>query len=276
MPSETSSSALSPALSPRQQTRRRPFASCRAILALILREMGSGYGRSPGGYLWAVLEPVAGIALLSMLFAAAFRTPPLGVNFPTFYASGMLPFLMFNDVQSKVATSLMYSKQLLAYPTVTFIDALLARFILNAMTQIMVAYLVFSGCLLLFETQVTLDLPTIILSYALTALLGLGIGTLNCFLFTRFPLLQRAWSILMRPMFLISGIFFIFETIPERYQVFLWWNPLVHVIGLNRRGFYAYYDATYVSVAYICGLALICLTLGLLFLRRYHRDLLQN
>ena len=32
--------------------------------------MGTTYGRSPGGYLWAILEPVAGIALLSTMIGA--------------------------------------------------------------------------------------------------------------------------------------------------------------------------------------------------------------
>lgn len=255
---------------------RRSFGSLRAIAALILREMATSYGRSPGGYLWAVLEPVAGITLLSLVFAAAFRAPPMGISFPMFYATGMLPFILFSDVQSKIALSLMYSKQLLAYPTVTFLDALIARFILNLMTQLMVSYLVLTGCILLFDTRVSPDLPVIITAFAMTALLALGIGTLNCFLFTRFSVMQRAWSILMRPMFIISGIFFLFETMPDPYQDYMWYNPLVHVIGLMRRGFYSNYDASYVSLPYVSGLSLVCLCLGLLFLRRYNRDLLNS
>jgi capsular polysaccharide transport system permease protein len=261
-------------LSPKR--RARSFGSLRAVLALILREMATTYGRSPGGYLWAILEPAAGIALLSLVFAAAFRTPALGISFPMFYATGMLPFIMFTDVQGKVALSLMFSKQLLTYPTVTFVDAMLARFLLNVMTQMMVGYIILVGCMLLFETRVIPDLPVIVLAYALASLLALGIGTLNCFLFSRFALMQRAWAILMRPMFLISGIFFLFETLPPTYQNILWYNPLVHVIGLMRRGFYPTYDATYVSVPYVTGISLVCLATGLLFLRRHHRDLLQN
>lgn len=255
---------------------RRPLATLRAIVALMLREMSTSYGRSPGGYLWAVLEPVLGIALLSAVFAAAFAHPPLGVSFPMFYATGMLPFMMFGDIQSKIATSLMYSKQLLAYPTVTFIDAIIARFILNMITQVLVGYVIFAGCLVAFETRVTLDLPVIILSFVLAAGLGLGIGTLNAYLFTRFQVMQRAWSILMRPMFVISGIFLLFEYVLQPYRDFLWYNPLIHIIGLMRRGFYGTYDADYVSVTYVASVSLGCLALGLVLLRRHHQDLLSR
>ena len=271
----TLTSAQSPAQRPVVPPRRR-FASLRAIMALMLREMSTSYGRSPGGYLWAILEPVAGITLLSLVFAAAFRNPPLGISFPMFYATGMLPFALFNDVHNKVAQSLAYSRPLLAYPTVTYLDALLARFVLNAMTQILVGYLILTACMLLFETRVNPDLPVIVEAYALTALLALGVGTLNCYFFTRFDLMSRLWSILMRPMFIISGVFILFEGIPGAYQDVLWWNPLIHVVGLMRAGFYANYEASYVSGPYVLAVSLGALALGLTLLRRSYRDLLLN
>jgi len=242
----------------------------------MLREMSTSYGRSPGGYLWAVLEPVAGIALMTLVFSALFRTPPLGINFPTFYATGMLPFTLFNTVHNKVSQSLLYSRQLLAYPTVTYLDAILARFVLNTMTEVMVAYIVLTGCLTLFETRTTLDLPVIVEGFALVAVLALGVGTLNCYLFTRFNVMQQVWSILMRPMFIISGIFFLYETIPVQYQGVLWWNPLIHITGMVRSGFYASYDANYASPTYVLTISLSCLALGLVLLRRHHRDLLTR
>lgn len=255
---------------------RRRLATPRAISALVLREMATTHGRSPGGYIWAVLEPAAGIALLAMVFSAVVRSPPVGISFAMFYATGMVPFLLFNDVHGKIATCLMFSKQLLAYPTVTFVDAILARFILNTMTQLLVGYVIFTGCLMMFETRVTLDLPAIVLGFVMAAGLALGIGTLNAYAFTRFNVMQRLWSIIMRPMFLISGVIFPLHLIPQPYQDWLWWNPLVHVVGQMRGGFYPTYDASYVSVIYVMGISGGCLAMGLLLLRRNYQDLLSQ
>ena len=94
---------------PRRSPKRR-FASLRTIAALILREMTTTYGRSPGGYLWAILEPVAGIALLTAIFAMSFRSPALGDSFPLFYATGMMPFMMFTGIHSKVSQSLSFNR----------------------------------------------------------------------------------------------------------------------------------------------------------------------
>ena len=71
------------------------FSTLRTVLALMLREMSTTYGRSPGGYLWAILEPAGGIAMMSVAFGLVLRSPSLGTNFPIFYATGYLPFMMY-------------------------------------------------------------------------------------------------------------------------------------------------------------------------------------
>ncbi|NDW33039.1 ABC transporter permease [Salipiger sp. PrR007] len=255
---------------------RRSFPGARSVAALILREMATSYGRSPGGYIWAILEPIGGIVMLSLAFSAFLRHPSLGISFPMFYATGMMPFVMYSELQGKIASSLNFSKPLLAYPTVTFVDAIAGRFILAVMTKLLVSYIIFGGIMLIYETRVTLDFLHIFEAFALAGLLGLGLGTLTCFVFTRFPLAQQAWGIVTKPLFLVSGIFYLYETIPHPYQSYLWYNPLVHIIGIMRKGFYPTYDANYASPVYVLSIALISLTLGLLLLRRYHAEILNR
>src|SRR6056297_1461595 len=110
------------------------FRTPRVIVTLILREMGTAHGRTAAGYMWAILEPVAGIALLTLVFSLALRSPPLGTSFALFYATGMLPFTSYMSTWNKVATAVTFSRQLLVYPRVTFFDAVVARFLLNAVT----------------------------------------------------------------------------------------------------------------------------------------------
>lgn len=255
---------------------RRRFATFRAVYALILREMATTYGKSPGGYIWAVLEPAGGIALLTFVFSVAFASPPLGINFAMFYATGMVPFMMYLDISGKVATSLLFSKQLLAYPSVTFVDALLGRGILSLLTQLMVGYVIFAGIMLTMETRVIPNYLIIIQAFVLMGAIGIGTGVMNAFMFTRFPIWQRSWSVMMRPMFIISGIFMLPESIPQPYRDIMMYNPLVHPIGLMRRGFYSSYDAADISVLYVICFSGVTLLIGLVFLKRYHRDLLHN
>ena len=115
-----------------------PIRTGRTVMALMLREMSSTYGRNAAGYLWAVAEPIGGVVLLTVVFSLALRAPSLGDNFALFYASGMLPFSLYNDLANKVGRSIGFSKQLLFYPGVTYADAILARILLNTLTQIMI------------------------------------------------------------------------------------------------------------------------------------------
>jgi capsular polysaccharide transport system permease protein len=251
-------------------------ATLRTITALVLREMAATYGRSPGGYIWAVLEPALGLALLVMIFSLGFRTPPLGTNFGIFYASGLLPFFMFTTTVLKVQMSVRYSKNLLAYPRVTFLDTLLARFVLNVITQGLVSYIIFFVILGFYDTRTILDFGRLLNAYAMAAALGLGVGAMNCLLIARHPIWGSVWSVITRPLLLLSGVIFLHDKIPEPYRSWLEWNPLVHVVGESRRAFYYSYTGSYVNPVYTYGVAGLCLLVGLLFLNSYHRDLMER
>lgn len=255
---------------------RGRFAGTRAISALMLREMSTTYGRSPGGYLWAILEPVAAVALLSFVFSYALQTPPIGNNFSLFYATGYLILSAFNGLNQKLGIAIRFSKPLLAYPKVSYMDAVLARFVLNALTQALVIFIVLAGIILVMDLQVTISFPRVLHAFLMLLALSFGVGVLNCFLISMFPVWQQIWSILTRPLFIISGIFFLIDNLPESYRDILLYNPLAHVIMQMRSGFYATYDAPLVSAAFVYLTALICAAFGLLMLRRYHRTIVNE
>ena len=214
------------------------FQRIRVLGALMLREMGTKFGRSAGGYVWAIAEPLGGILLLAVAFSLALRSPPLGTSFILFYATGMVPFNLFNTMAKGVAGAIASNRGLLNYPVVTVLDAVFAKFLLNLLTALLVATVLFGGILLVIRPPVTLDPGRIVVAVALAALIGLGIGTLNCVLFGFFPTWRNVWSVLTRPLFILSGVFFTYESVPAQFQHLLWYNPLTHVIAVTRSGFY--------------------------------------
>ncbi len=250
--------------------------SLRIVFALVMREMTTRYTRLAGGYLWAIVEPVAAIALLSFVFSQAFRSPPVGVSFALFYATGYLPLMLYTDLSEKTASAINFSRQLLFYPAVTFVDALLARFLLNLLTQVLVFTLVIGGILLIGDARARPDFERLVLALSMGAALGFGFGAINCLLFSIFPIWQRLWGVLSRPLFIISCLFYTFESLPSAYQDILWFNPLVHVVGEMRAGLYPTYDAPYVSRAYVFGLSLVTAVFGLLLLRRFKSRILND
>ena len=261
-----------------QQPRRvktRSFATFRTVAALTLREMSSRYGRSPGGYVWAILEPLGGILVMALAFSMIVRSPSLGNSFILFYATGFLPFQMYQNIQTTVSRALSYSKPLMRYPSVTWADALIARLLLNALTGAMVTYILFFAILHLTETRSVLDLGSILEAMFLAIVFGMGVGVINCVLFGLYPAYEMIWSIATRPLFLASGVLMIMEDLPRHIQEWLWYNPLFHITGMMRRGFYPMYNADYISSAYVIGISLVLTALGLVLLQRYHKVILN-
>lgn len=268
------SSELTP---PQRPPRTAPrFQMPRIVVALMLREMATTYGKSAGGYIWALLEPVLGVAMLSVIFSLAVRTPGLGTNFPLFYASGFLPFAMFNDISHKMAASIRFSRPFLAYPSVTFIDAMIARMLLNTLTHVAIIGAVLTGIFAFYHLPLTINLSAIFMSLMMTAMLAIGVGTLNCYLTTAFPIWERMWNILTRPLFLMSGVFFLYGMMPHKAQDILWYNPLIHCIGMMRSGLYPTYAGEYISPIYVIGVSLVLFLTGLILLERSHRNLLER
>lgn len=254
------------------------FRMVRSIVALMLREMSTSYGGTPGGYIWVILQPVGAIAMLTFVLSVGLnvRSPGLGTSFPIFYASGVLPFQIFNNLSNRVAGALPFSRSLLRYPRVTFIDAILARFVLNALTYLLI-FLIVMGTLLTFSHANTrVDPVPIMIGLGLAMLLAAGFGTLTGYLFPVFPVLQSVWTIISTPLLLISGVLFLYDDLPRWGREILWYNPLVHLVGLVRRGIYPMYDAPYVSVPYVAGLSLVMLVTGLLLLRRFYKDIISR
>lgn len=239
------------------------LAPARVLFALLMREMATRFGRSAAGYLWAFVEPVAFIALLSLAFAQIAHSPPVGHSFALFYATGYIAFSFYNDIASLTGRAVSVNRPLLSYPAVTPLDTVLARFVLQVLTGLTVAGTVFAGILMAFGDPVQIRPAPLIASLALAAFLGLGVGLLNVSLFA----LSRGWEVvygvLARPLVFVSCVFYSFESLPQVARDVLWWNPIVHLVGLMRTGFYPVYDGAYVSGLYVGSLALGLAVLGL-------------
>ncbi|MFT6887845.1 MAG: capsular polysaccharide transport system permease protein [Paracoccaceae bacterium] len=245
----------------------------RVVGALLRREMTTRYGRSAGGYFWAVAEPVGMVFMLSLVFSAVAHAPPLGGSFIAFFSTGYIAFTFYRATAETMAGSLKSNFALLRFPNVNPYDAIVARLILQTLTNIAVALIVLGGAFALTNEPVRLDQLRIFGALGAATLLAAGVGVCNAVLFMVRPLWQQVFAIINRPLFLVSGVFFLPEAMPTEVQAGLAWNPLVHVISALRVGIYPVYHARYDTIAYPAALGLGLLLLGLLLLRRHRRRL---
>lgn len=253
-----------------------PFQTLRVIFALFVRELTTSYGRTQLGFLWAIFEPLGGIMVLSLGFSMIFKTPALGESFLMFYATGYLPYSLYVKLNSQISVSIRQNKTLLFYPAVTYFDVIVARFILISLIELIVMVFVLGGIIVTQKTGVVVRYDMIFLALFLCMMLGTGVGIVNAVMFERIPAWRSVWQIFNRPMFFVSGVMFIVDSLPEFAKNVFLWNPLLHVIGYFRKGFYGGYEGAYLSWIYPAGIGLFLMAIGLMMMRQYNKFIINN
>jgi capsular polysaccharide transport system permease protein len=248
----------------------------RVLFALVMREMSTRFGRSSGGYVWAVLDPVVAVLIMTAIFSQISRHPPLGRDFALFFATGYMAFHIYKDISDYVSNAISSNKALLNFPRISIVDTILARFILQFITSVFVTFLLLSYLYLVSTDQYIIRVEYIFGAIGLAAVLGLGVGALNCLLFPYSATWQKVFSLLNRPLFIISGVFFLVEELPAWARDALWWNPLTHVVATMRVGFYPMYHPDFVSPVYVIAVGVGILIFAVLLLRRLQGAILER
>lgn len=257
-----------------------PFASVRAaarvFVALMIREMITRYGRSWGGYAWAVVEPLAMILILSTAFAQLFDRPALGSSFLLYYATGYLTFHFFNQIAAQTGLAVQVNRELMQLPAIRPLDAVLARFVLAVLTLVMVLAIILAIVALSMDSPLVFDPAGMLVAIGAASLLGLGVGTMNVVLFAALPVWRQVWGLVSAPLMILSAVFYSFDALPERLQAVLWWNPVLHAVGAMRQAFYPFYHGDYVSLAYVCGLGIGLFVLGAALIQRHASFIIES
>lgn len=248
----------------------------RVTAALIVREMSTRYGSKPGGYLWAIFDPVAHVAMMTVIFQVIARMPALGLSFPLFFASGYLPFTFYQRMSSFMAGTVRANKTLLSYPVVSPFDAIISRFILQFMTDALVSASILLVIIEFGGGAVPMNIASVVEAAIAAAVLGLGVGTINIVMFARFPLYEQIFGIINRPLFMVSGVFFLPETLANPFRDVILYNPLVHIIIWFRSGIYPEYRAEGLERGYVIEFALLCFVLGLMLLTISTREIRED
>ncbi|WP_026613653.1 ABC transporter permease [Ensifer aridi] len=248
----------------------------RVTAALIVREMSTRYGSKPGGYLWAIFDPVAHVAMMTLIFQVFARMPALGLSFPLFFASGYLPFTFYQRMSSFMAGTMKANKALLSYPVVSPFDAIVSRFVLQLMTDAVVTIVILMMIVELADVTQPMNVAGMVEAAGAAAVLGLGVGTINIVMFARFPLYEQIFGIINRPLFMISGVFFLPEALPNPFHDIILYNPLVHIIMWFRSAVYPEYRADGLDTGYVIEFALVCFVAGLALLTTSMREIRED
>ncbi|MGF1642264.1 MAG: ABC transporter permease [Thiotrichales bacterium] len=248
---------------------RTPWEIARAVhFALLMREMKTRFGIYRLGYAWLLLEPLAHVAMLALMFGYIIgRTMP-GVDFTLFLITGIVPWLMFISTVNRGMASVSSNSGLFGYRQVKPIDAFLARIgleflIHSAVFIVLITLAYWFG----FDVQIA-DPLGLVAVFILLFLFSAGFALVLCVGVTLFPELQKFISIALKPLYFMSGIFFSLANIPSEYRVYLLWNPVLHALELIRDAFFVQFETVGGSHETLAIYAIVFMLLGLALYRQ--------
>jgi capsular polysaccharide transport system permease protein len=235
----------------------------RVILAVILREMRTRFGRAQLGYVWALAEPVAHVATLLTIFTLLGRVAPVGNDLSLFFVTGIVPWLMFSNVVSRTMKAVDANSALLSYPQVMPIDLMVARSLLEAATMVTVFGVLLAVLGSTGSTVTPYNFLDLLGAFFCITVFATGIGMANTVVSTVWPSYEKIYAALTRPLYFLSGVFFTADMIPSPAREWMLLNPLLHMVEWTRSGFFPDYDGSHLDRVFAISIAAILLLLGL-------------
>ena len=235
------------------------------IYALVMRETKTRYGDHKIGFLWAFIEPMTLILVLTAMYKAMGTQEQSGMPMIVFMTTGFLSFMIFRDTMTQLINAISANQSLLAFPQVTTFDVIMARALLELAVLITVLVIILLGASI-FGDDIRVENPLgVIAAIGLLWITGLGLGFMVACLAPILPSIKQLMtSVMGRPLLLTSGIFYTSESLPPPIRNLLLHNPLLHMIELMRSSYFYSYESRYASWSYASLSAIFVLAFGLL------------
>ena len=245
--------------------------------ALFLREALTRMFASRTSMIWLFFEPVFHLSYMLVLYTSVRVRVIGGLDTMVWLLAGMLPYFLFRRTATQTSIAVDANQSLFTYRQVKPVDTILVRAGLEFFILTVVAAILFFGVAMVGHGMAPTDPLSIILAVFGMWIFGLGWGLIASVGQGLIPELENVNTMLMMPLFFISGTILPVSQVPPQYYDLLLLNPLVHGLEMVRHGFSSYYFAIPGSnLYYLYACALGLLFLGLALHRRFALKLITQ
>jgi capsular polysaccharide transport system permease protein len=239
------------------------------IYALLLQELSSRIGKSRGGFMWVLVEPIAHLLVPMFIFSYIRERVLPGVDFPVFLFYGFLPFLFFKTICLQIVSGVNTAKGLISYRQVQLMDVFTAKTLAYSVIEFIVFGIVFAG-LTMFGFDLLPAFPIeLAATLALTVMLAFGLGLIFAAIASIIPDARQVIQVLFMPLYFASGILIPVTRFSDEWVRWLAINPVLHLVELTRAmAMSGYKPMQYLSVTYLITLTLVFNVIGLMLYRQ--------
>jgi lipopolysaccharide transport system permease protein len=244
------------------------------ILVLAKRDIKIKYAQTALGLLWTIIQPLTGLAIFYLFFHLLVALPEIpDSGYAIFAFSGMTAWYFFSYIVYQASTSLINAQDLaqrIYFPKIILpISKVLVGLVdLGIALAILLVLMLILG---VYPGGEVLLLPLFIL---LNAIVGLAVAVWLAALTVRFRDLQHIVPYIVNFGIWLTPVFFPATLIPEKFQWFLFLNPMAGIVEGYRWCIWQY-DAF--SVMYVVGLgvAFVLFIAGLFFFKRTEDEMID-
>ena len=234
---------------------------------LVWREIKIRYKQTAIGIAWAIIQPLAAMAIFTVVFGRFARIPSDGLPYPIFAYAALLPWTYFSQALSGCGQSLVGDAGLLRkvyFPRLIIPVAAVSR----PLVDFLLSFLVFLGMMAWWRvplTRAVLLLPFFLLLALLTALAtGLWLSALN----VRYRDVGHTLPFLVQLWMFASPVVYPMSLVPQAWRWLYGLNPMVSVIDGFRRAMLGARPPDFTVSAISTAAAVILLLGGIIFFRR--------
>ena len=238
----------------------------RVILALLMREVLTRFGRHNIGFMWLFVEPMLFTLGVTALWTATKSVHGSDLPIVAFAITGYSSVLLWRNMPGRCIDAIEPNRSLLFHRNVRVIDLYWARLLLEgagATISLIALSLLFIAT---GQMRPPEDVLQVIGGWFMLAWFGVGLAMFLEAASERWETVHKLWHPLSYLLFPLSGAAFLLSVMPPEAQAVLTWLPMIHGVEYLREGFFgsqitAIHDLGYMAV---CNAVLTLLGLALI------------
>jgi len=245
------------------------------IYFLTWRDIKVRYKQTAIGVAWAVLQPLAMMAVFTLFFGRMAKIPSEGVPYPVFVLAGLVPWQLFSRALSESSGSLVTDQRLI---TRVYFPRLIVPLstVLAAIVDLLVALgllLISMPILGVWPDARILFLPAFVLLLVVTALgAGFWLSALNVeYRDVRYavPFLTQFWLF-------VTPVIYPTSQVPAGWQFVYALNPMVSAVDGFRWSLLGVGEGPSAVMAISAAVALLLFLTGIVWFRRLERTFVDT
>lgn len=236
---------------------------------LIWKDIKVKYKQTVLGVAWAILQPLIGMVLFTLLFGMVAKLPSDGLSYPIFYYSSLLTWTYFSTALIMASNSVANNTSLIT--KVYFPRILLpAAAVFSSLLDLAIASVILCGLLVYYKVPLTPGLALLPLVLVPLVIFTLGVGQLLAALNVNYRDVRHALPFVIQVWLFASPVVYPISMVPEQYQWLVSLNPIAGVIETTR-ALIAGRPIPWEALEISCFVTVVVFVLGLWYFHRTER-----